>query len=653
MSPRSNQVYEFGPFVHNTVKHALFREGSEVPLGAKTYDTLVFLVLNRGRLVGKQELMGSLWADSFVEESNLTQQISMVRKALGEKAGEQKYVVTVSGRGYRFAAEVKEDPLPMVVTDPPNSARNNDHEIQPSLPLAERDGNPDQWHSSNTNRILFGSIAALVLVFVALQAYRLYTRPSPVEAVPTRSLAILPFRNLKQDEASDFLGFSLADAVITKLGYVRTLTVRPSSAVEKYRNRMIDIGQVGAELKVDTLLTGNFIREGDDIRITSQLIGIKDQNILWKGTFDLKYDKLLAVQDHVAQEIVKGLALNLSAVEAERLHSNAPVDPLAYEYYLHGVDLYSRNDFATAIQMLVKSAEIDPRHALTWAHLGRAYQASASLQFGGQGQYQKAQDAYEKALALSPQQIEAHIFMANLLTDTGRVEQSVPLLREAYATNPNHPELLWELGYAYRFAGMLEQSVVECERARQLDPGVKINSSALNSLLYLGHYDAFLDRLPNTEDVAFISFYRGFAFYHKNERERARANFARAYELDPSLLHAQIGKAISFEISGNTAQGLEMLHKAERRVDERGVRDPEAIYKIAQAYSSSWGSGERVAHAAAQCRERLLSLPIPGARPPVAQSIGTTRLRSGHENRPGTAASVPKKVLLILRNSLL
>jgi tetratricopeptide (TPR) repeat protein len=175
--------------------------------------------------------------------------------------------------------------------------------------------------------------------------------------------------------------------------------------------------------------------------------------------------------------------------------------------------------------------------------------------------------------------------MANLLTDTGRVEQSVPLLREAFATNPNHPELLWELGYAYRSAGMLEQSVAECERARQLDPGVKINSSALNSLLYLGQYDAFLDRLPNTEDVAFISFYRGFAFYHRNERERARANFDHAYQLDPSLLQAQIGKAISFEIAGNTSKGLEMIRRAESRADERGVRDLEAIYKIAQAYS--------------------------------------------------------------------
>ena len=126
--------------------------------------------------------------------------------------------------------------------------------------------------------------------------------------------------------------------MITKLGYVKTLTVRPSSAVEKYRNRMIDIVQVGSELKVDTLLAGNFIREGDDIRITSQLIGVKDQNILWKGTFDLKYDKLLAVQDHVAQEIVKGLALNLSPLKPNGCAAMRPLIRWHMKNYLHGVE---------------------------------------------------------------------------------------------------------------------------------------------------------------------------------------------------------------------------------------------------------------------------------------------------------------------------
>ena len=164
--------------------------------------------------------------------------------------------------------------------------------------------------------------------------------------------------------------------------------------------------KVAADLDVDTLLTGNFIREGDDLRITCQLVDVKTRNILWKGAFDLRYQNLLTVQDQVAEQIIQGLELNLSSSEAARLKLDEPANPLAYEYYLRGVDLYSRSDFPLAIQMLEKSAEIDPQYALTWAYLGRSYNAGGSFQLEGRDYYQKAQAAFDRALALQPAQIE-------------------------------------------------------------------------------------------------------------------------------------------------------------------------------------------------------------------------------------------------------
>jgi DNA-binding winged helix-turn-helix (wHTH) protein len=252
-----------------------------------------------------------------------------------------------------------------------------------------------------------------------------------------------------------------------------------------------------------------FLREGDDLRIACQLIDVKTENLLWKGAFDLKYDKLLTVQDQVAQQIIRGLEVTLSASEAGRLKTDEAVSPLAYEYYLRGVDLYSKGDFPMAIKMLAKSTQLGQQFALAWAHLGRSYTANASFQLGGAEQYHKAEAAFAKALSLQPDEIDARIYLANMYTDTGRVEKAVPLLREAFKTNPNHAEIHWELGYAHRFAGMLFESVSECERARQLDPGVKLNSSTPNGYLYLGRYDQFLQSLPKTEDVALIVFYRG------------------------------------------------------------------------------------------------------------------------------------------------
>ena len=430
------------------------------------------------------------------------------------------------------------------------------------------------------------ALIALLLVVVGVIGYvnwKKTPKPAPVATQP-RSLAILPFRNLQPDPKTDFLGFSLADAVISKLGYVNALTIRPSSSVEKYRNTEIDPQKVAGDLDVDTLLTGTYIKEGDDLRITTQLIDAKADKLIWRDTLDFKYDKLLTVQDQVSQRIIKGLELNLTPAEAANLKPDTPIDSLAYEYYLRGVDLYGTDDFNAAIKMLEKSASIAPNYALTWAHLGRAYTTNASLQFGGRLQYQKAQAAYEKALALNPALIEARIYMGNLLTDTGRPEQAVPLLRGALQSSPNNAEAHWELGYAYRFGGMLDESVAECERARQYNPQVKINSSALNAYLYLGQYDKFMQSLPANDSV-YVLFYRGFGEYYLQHPDEAARLFDRAYEVDSSLLPADVGKALSDAIKNQQNAGLALLRQIETKIDENGVSDAEGIYKIAQAYA--------------------------------------------------------------------
>jgi serine/threonine-protein kinase len=429
--------------------------------------------------------------------------------------------------------------------------------------------------------------ASLSVIILLTLTYALFVnRKSQIANVvsPPRSLAILPFRNLRQDPSVDYLGFSLADAAITKLGYVSTLIVRPSSAVDKYRNQSVDPKKVGYELMVDTLLTGGYIKDGDDLRITAQLVDIRSNRMLWRDAIDVKFDKLLTVQDRVTQEIVKGLELNLTASEEQHLQPESRVDAVAYEDYLRGVDLYSSNNFAGAITMLEKSAAIDPNFAPTWAQLGRAYTTNASLKAGGRGQYDKAQAAYEKAMTLNPGLVESRIYMANMLTDTGRVELAVPLLRTAVQTSPNNPSLHWELGYAYRFAGMLQESVAECEKARQNDPNVKINSSALNAYLYLGEYEKFLDSLPIKES-AYIVFYRGLAEFYLGRREQAAEHFDRAYSLDPSLMPARVGKALSESIAGQRDAGLQRLRQTEDEMEARGVGDAEFQYKMTQAYA--------------------------------------------------------------------
>ncbi len=633
MPMQAKRFYEFGPFRLDLEECLLVREGESVSLPPKVFETLKVLVENSGHVLKKEDLMAKIWPDSFVEESNLAQNVSALRKVLGETAGGQKYIETLTKRGYRFIAPVKEvleeepvrpvevvsaSPFDQVFTtqrkesgaDWLRDGRGADTEIEKTEPEVDSQSEAvtDAEAVNHTNpapEIVTpaipvpvvvtvrrgpgakpGWLAAAVVVIALIAGILWLTRgrKEMIPPKPARTLAVLPFRNIKPDKDTDFLSFSLADAIITKLGYVGELVVRPSSYIEKYRNQTIEPDKVAEALKVNTLLTGTYLREGDELEINLQLFDVGTHSPLWSDTIRLKSEKLITVQDRIAQPILKALRVNLNPAETQRLQKDAPTNPQAYEYFLRGVALYADNNFGLALQMLDKAITIDPGFAQAYANRGRAWNASGSFDFGGREAYRKAQADFDKALALNPDLVEALIYKANLLTDTGYVEQAVPLLRDAIDAHPTHAEAHWELGYAYRFAGMLKEAIAEGERARQLDPEVKITTSAFNSYIYDGQYRQFLDRLPLRENNAFIIFYRGLGRYYLGDRRNAAVDFDRAFEMDASM-YTQVGRALSYELAARKDAGLELLRNTEKRIETSGVNDAEGIYKLAQAYA--------------------------------------------------------------------
>ena len=592
MNEKTIYLYEFGTFRLDPQERLLWREGEMVWLTPKAFDTLLALVEQSGHVLSKDQLMDRIWPNSFVEEANLAQNISILRKTLGENTDGQKFIETLPKRGYRFVApvsKVQREP------DAPEATFDSPIDAEAFIPASEAAAPPVQMILPPTTtaiaprptRTLWKpSIVAFAAIAIAAIGTMFWlTKSRERKSMQPQRLAVLPFRNLKPDAATDYLGFPLADAIITKLGYVNSLIVRPSSYISAYRNQELDVRQAATELKVDTLLVGSYLKESNRLRVNAQLIDIANDKLMWKDEIDLLDTGQLLVQDRVAQEIINGLHLTLTSAETARIKRDAPDNPQAYEYFLRGVDLYAGNEFNLAMQMLEQSVRIDPNYALAWAHLGRAHTAKASFDFGGAEYYRKAQSDYEKALTLNPELIEARIFMANLFTDTGRVEQAVPLLRAALTTNPNHPEAHWELGYAYRFAGMLKESIAEGERARQLDPAVKLNSSAFNSYFYDGQYDKFLASLPTKSPSTFITFYRGIGHYYLKNWDRASADFEAAYKTDPKSLYIQIGEALRRHLNKQTTQGLELLQSLEQQAQQQQVTDAEAFYKVAQAYA--------------------------------------------------------------------
>ncbi|HEX8775473.1 MAG TPA: winged helix-turn-helix domain-containing protein [Pyrinomonadaceae bacterium] len=625
MPSQLRQLYEFGPFILDAAERQLLRDGEPVPLTHKAFETLLILVENSGHVVEKEKFFQTIWANAFVEDGSLTVNISLLRKVLGRNEKGQQYIETLPRRGYRFTAGVKvlgNDFAPLQVEEaaghaaleggdaatavpaarqqatanlsgdepearePENATTTGESDKDRQAPVRPEPVAPDRWSSVKRHQRAITFLLGLLVVAFALTAYLIIKRRDTVPAIePPRTLAILPFVNLKPDSDSDFLSFSLANAVAVKLGNVHTLVVRPSAYVYKYRNQQADPQKAAEELKVNTLLTGSYLKEDDKLYITAQLIDIPSGRMLWQDTISVRYDKLSAVQDQVAHRIIEELALKLTPTEADRLKRDAPNDLLAYEYYLRGVDLYYAENYLKAMQMLRKSVTLDPAYPRAWAQLGSAYAVHGSLNFGGREFYDRAQEAYEQALKLDPGQVEAKAYLADLLVDTNRFEQAVTLMREVISSEPNNALAHWELSYAYRFGGMLEQSIAEGELSRAADPTLELASAPFSAYLYSGQYEKFINSMNQRDDSALLLFYRGLANYYLKRRDLAARDFTRSFELDPSLLASQIGRALLYGLNGQDEEGIKILRRSEEKVEASGVIDGEGIYKLAQAYA--------------------------------------------------------------------
>src|SRR5262249_6307334 len=245
---------------------------------------------------------------------------------------------------------------------------------------------------------------------------------TPVTSVGDRerkSVAILPFKNVSRDSESSFYEFSLADAVITELARVRSLIVRPSSEIVKYQGLQTDPRQAGREMSVEAVLSAGFLRAGNRIRVTAQLIDVNSGDLLWSDRIDADATDIINVQDTITQEICEGLRLELTSAEKDRLEQGKTANAEAYEEYLRGRDclgrfIYhtvARKDVDEAIEHFQRASYLDPSFALAHSGLGSAYANRVIKGFGDSGDHALAQEAFDKALDLDPHLLEARMHM--------------------------------------------------------------------------------------------------------------------------------------------------------------------------------------------------------------------------------------------------
>ena len=570
------RLYEFGTFRLDPSERILARRGTRIPLSPRAFDTLVVLVQRSGHVLTKDELIRTLWPDSFVEENNLTQQISALRRALGS---EQEYIETVPKLGYRFISEVRE-----VDEDPVVSRASG--KVGVVVPKAFSDAPVPAAVAAATatrsrRRPVFLAAAVPALVLLAIALYRFWSMSrTPASHPGTRTLAVLPLRNLKPGRETDFLSLALTDAIINRLGYASALSTEPLSTVAKYRNTDIDARRIARELNVQDVLTGSYVKDGDDLRVTTELISLGPDPGLWRDNIELKYDKLFSVQDRVAISVIHSIGLELRPEEAERLNQGVPTNAAAYEYYLRGLDEGFKSNFRGAIEMLERSVALEPGDAMAWGALATVYLGYGEVQGGDSRFLDRGWQAFQRARNSDPENRLIVDMMAFHLLEHNRAKESVPLLQESLRRNPTDSFAHWYLSEAYRYGGALEKSVAEGELALRLNPRVAENLT-FNTYLYMGQYRKFLNSLSPAENNARTSFYRGLACYYLKDTRGATQEFDRAYALDSALSHARIGRALACALRNQREQGIELMKEVEKSAGDDG----EMSYKMAQAYA--------------------------------------------------------------------
>lgn len=413
MSRPEPGIYEFDAFSLDAGKRLLRRRGEPVALTPRVFDTLLYLVRHQGRVLEKEELMRAIWPDSFVEENNLTQNISTLRQALGESRGENRYIVTVPGRGYRFAADVR------------------------------------------------------------TSAGHYVTPPAP----PDKTIAVLAFDNMSADPENEYFCDGLAEEILNAISKIEGLRVAARTSAFSFKGKKMNVGEIGRALGVSTILEGSVRRSGHRMRITAQLIDASNGYHLWSESYDREIEMrdIFDVQDEITLAVVEALKGNLLGTKKTAALKRQTENTEAYHLYLKGRYYWFKStpeEFRKSREFFQRAVEADPSYAL--GHAGLAYFYGFASSWGMMPPLEgwpKMEAAILKAGELDGDLAEVHNGLAALKwiyrRDWDGAERE---LKRALELNPNFAEAHNVYGIYLAAKGQFDEAIGECRKALALDP---------------------------------------------------------------------------------------------------------------------------------------------------------------------------------------
>lgn len=451
-----------------------------VALTNKSFQVLLHLIENRGCVVTKSELMSHVWDDSFVEEGNLTQTISVIRKALGENPSQHRFIVTESGKGYRFVAPVIES----------NGAGTLDHasagEASPVRGVNRR------IPGTTKNYYLAGLAGALLLLLAG--AFFVFDRKESQRTVPNsaadiRSVAVLPFISVHPDEEGKLLGIGMADSVIARLSRIGSVSVRQTSSVMRYADATPEAVRIGREINVDAILEGSIQKADSRIRVSVRLFRVADSSLLWAETFDEPEKDIFALQDAISERVANSLSLELGRHERAGLNRRITDNVEAYHLYNKGRFFWNRrssDDLRKSISFYEQAIGLDPNFALAYAGIAESYVLlQLFTRSHDEDRFLKAKEAAEKALSIDQDLAEAHTALGIVREQYEWNWPEAELeFKKAIAANPNYATAHQWYGEFLAFRGRTDEAVAATEKAVTLDP-LSLSTNTARAFPYL------------------------------------------------------------------------------------------------------------------------------------------------------------------------
>jgi TolB-like protein/DNA-binding winged helix-turn-helix (wHTH) protein/Flp pilus assembly protein TadD len=633
MNGKTSCVYAFGAFRIEVRERQLSRDGQPVPLPPKVFDVLLALVENSGHIVGKDELMKKVWGDTFVEEANLTVNISALRKVLHEDSHEPQFIETIPKRGYRFIAPVAE--LSDEIIDP---VAKKHIQVEPNFPVAaERHETPRsrnvlsvaKWRREETEdmvagdaegeaearrgdtatqhieereiaphdlpnflnpinrskRLAFFVSASLAVVVIAGFAWSRWfnNQRQPTTAAvasPIDSIAVLPFENAARDANAEYLSDGITESVINRLSQLSNLKVMSRSSVFRYKGKEQDTNKVGNELNVRAVLTGSVKQIGDQIVITVRLDDAQNNQHIWGEQYVRRFADILNVQSEIAREVSTNLRVKLTGGDEQQIAKRYTENAEAYRFYLRGRYFWNKrteDGIKKAIEEFQQAVDRDPNYALGYVGLADSYvflhefaDAPASETLP------KARAAADRAIQFDDSLAEAHASSALIHRHLWRWSEAEEEFKRAINLNPDYaPAHLWFSIYL-RNKRRFDDALREMKQAQELDPlSPVIGASTAYVYVLKNDLDSAVEQCQRTLELdpnsPLTHELLGIAYLKQQRYEEATAEFQKAVELSGRANSRFLSSlGYCYAVTGRRAEALAVLKELEERYAKRG-----------------------------------------------------------------------------------